>query len=125
MLVRTLSRLAIAIAVTVGACGADEAAQPANSSQALSEISAPLTGASAASLQAQQPGDTLPANEPDEAAGKVNMSVTPDEKPIPHDPWTHCCGCPDDTKCDRYCRKHGFRGGYCEGFLDLRCKCYG
>lgn len=35
-----------------------------------------------------------------------------------------CCGCPSDSKCAMYCRnQYGSQGGYCEGFLDLRCKC--
>lgn len=35
-----------------------------------------------------------------------------------------CCGCPNDTHCAQYCRRqYGSAGGYCEGFLDLRCVC--
>ncbi|GAA4902688.1 hypothetical protein LX16_0196 [Stackebrandtia albiflava] len=35
-----------------------------------------------------------------------------------------CCGCPDDGACREYCvANYGARGGYCEGFLNLRCRC--
>lgn len=33
-------------------------------------------------------------------------------------------GCPNDSKCHKHCKSVGFDGGYCEGFLDLRCQCY-
>ncbi|KXK59275.1 hypothetical protein AWW66_25095 [Micromonospora rosaria] len=39
-------------------------------------------------------------------------------------PPLECCGCPDDNACRQYCvANYGARGGYCEGFLDLRCVC--
>ncbi|MDO5286455.1 MAG: hypothetical protein Q4G45_06480 [Actinomycetia bacterium] len=39
-------------------------------------------------------------------------------------PPLECCGCPDDNRCRAYCvRYYRARGGYCEGFLDLRCVC--
>jgi hypothetical protein len=39
-------------------------------------------------------------------------------------PPMECCGCPDTTACADYCRsQYGAAGGYCEGFLDLRCVC--
>lgn len=35
-----------------------------------------------------------------------------------------CCGCPLESRCAAYCRdNYGSLGGYCEGFLDLRCVC--
>jgi hypothetical protein len=39
-------------------------------------------------------------------------------------PPLECCGCPNDNSCRIYCvNNYGARGGYCEGFLDLRCVC--
>ncbi|GAA1332557.1 hypothetical protein [Saccharothrix algeriensis] len=39
-------------------------------------------------------------------------------------PPLECCGCPDDDECREYCvANYGAVGGYCEGFLDLRCVC--
>ncbi len=39
-------------------------------------------------------------------------------------PPLECCGCPSDDACRQYCvGNYGARGGYCEGFLDLRCVC--
>ncbi|EGT5592948.1 hypothetical protein [Corynebacterium striatum] len=35
-----------------------------------------------------------------------------------------CCGCPSEGRCAAYCRdNYNSAGGYCEGFLDLRCVC--
>lgn len=35
-----------------------------------------------------------------------------------------CCGCPSESRCAAYCRdNYNATGGYCEGFLDLRCVC--
>ncbi len=35
-----------------------------------------------------------------------------------------CCGSPLEGRCAAYCRdNYGSRGGYCDGFLDLRCVC--
>lgn len=39
-------------------------------------------------------------------------------------PPLECCGCPSENDCRLYCvANYGARGGYCEGFLDLRCIC--
>lgn len=39
-------------------------------------------------------------------------------------PSQECCGCPSENRCRTYCVvNYGARGGYCEGFLDLRCVC--
>jgi hypothetical protein len=39
-------------------------------------------------------------------------------------PPLECCGCPFENRCRNYCVvNYGARGGYCEGFLDLRCVC--
>lgn len=40
-------------------------------------------------------------------------------------PPLECCGCPSSNSCRQYCiANYGKRGGYCEGFLDLRCVCF-
>lgn len=56
---------------------------------------------------------------PDEGSGFVASHLTQETAPP-----LECCGCPVDDWCRSYCvRNYGARGGYCEGFLDLRCVC--
>ena len=57
-------------------------------------------------------------------AGSISTSTGLDHLATEMAPSLECCGCPDDNACRQYCvANYGARGGYCEGFLDLRCVC--